>query len=71
MQAIAVAMSDGRLAVVECLDEDDWEDMAEALASGSSEDDLCSIRTRAASLPDDCSMSSVRCAQKGVLLHGG
>lgn len=57
-------MSDGRLAAVKCLDEDDWEETAEALAAGSSEEDLCSIEARAANLPDGCSMCGVRWARQ-------
>jgi hypothetical protein len=61
VQAIAIAMSDGGLVTVTCLEEDDWEETAKTLSADGCEcDGVLSILACTVALPDGVSTAGVR-----------
>ena len=77
LQAIAMLLSDGRLALVSCLEEDDWEATVETLAAAHQPADAGSppaadasmLPVGCVSLPDGVDLQGSRCARQLSTLH--
>lgn len=73
MQAIAMVLSNGRLAMISCLEEDDWEATVETLAAAhqpaGADIDTSVLSLGCVSLPDGIDLEGSRCARLLITLQ--